>query len=92
MFDDCVVFLTKGAWARRTRRVQRQTTKVYALNEQTSKCLEPLAMLYSNFEQICTEKREAEAQFDKDFEESLKKFIFFGLVFCFYEGFFRVFI
>ena len=49
-------------------------------------------MLYSNFEQICTEKREAEEQFDKDFEESLKKFFFFwGLVFCFYD-FLRVFI
>ena len=47
--------------------------KVYDLNEQASKCLETLALLYSNFEQICTEKKEVEEQFDWDFDESLRK-------------------
>ena len=47
--------------------------KVYDLNPQASKYLETLALLYSNFEQICTEKKEVEEQFDRDFDESLKQ-------------------
>ena len=46
--------------------------KVYDLSQQASKHLETLALLYSNFEQICTEKEEVEEQFDRDFDESLK--------------------
>ena len=46
--------------------------KVYDLNQQASKYVETLALLHANFEQICTEKREVEEQFDRDFDESLK--------------------
>ena len=46
--------------------------KVYDLNQQAMKCLETLALLYANFERICTEKEEVEKQFDRDFDESLK--------------------
>ena len=46
--------------------------KVYDLNQQATRYLETLALLYSNFEQICTEKKEVEEQFDRDFDESLK--------------------
>ena len=47
--------------------------KVYDLNQQAPKYLETLALLFSNFEQICTEKREVEEQFGRDFDESLKR-------------------
>ena len=47
--------------------------KVYDLNQQAMKYLETLALLYANFEQICTEKREVEEQFERDFEEALRK-------------------
>ena len=46
--------------------------KVYDLNQQAMKYLETLA-LYANFEQICMEKREVEEQFDRDFDDSLRK-------------------
>ena len=46
--------------------------KVYELNQQASKYVETLALLYANFERICAEKKEAEEQFDTDFDESLK--------------------
>ena len=46
--------------------------KVYELNQQASKYVETLALLYANFERICAEKKEVEEQFDRDFEESLK--------------------
>ena len=52
----------------RTCKTSKETNdKVYALNQQTSKHLETLALLYGNFEQACNEKREAEEQFYKDF-------------------------
>ena len=41
------------------------------MSQQASKYVENLASLYSNLEQICTEK-EVEEQFDRDFDESLK--------------------
>ena len=47
--------------------------KVFDLSQQASKYLETVALLYSNFEQICTEKREVEEQFDRDFGESLNQ-------------------
>ena len=47
--------------------------KVYDLNQQAMKYLETLALLYANFEQICTGKREIEEQFDRDFDNSLKR-------------------
>ena len=47
--------------------------KVYDLSQQAMKYLETLALLYANFEQICTEKREVEEQFDGDFDDSLRK-------------------
>ena len=47
--------------------------KVYDLNQQAMKYLETLALLYANFEQICTEKREIEEQFDRDFDDSLRR-------------------
>ena len=47
--------------------------KVYELNQQASKYLENLALLYSNFEQAGIEKKEAEEQFDQDFDESLRR-------------------
>ena len=34
--------------------------------------METLALLFANFERICAEKKEAEDQFDGDFDESLK--------------------
>ena len=37
--------------------------KEHDLNQQASKYLEALTLLYWNFEQICTEKREVEEQF-----------------------------
>ena len=40
---------------------------VYELNQQASKYVETLALLYANFERICTEKKEVEEQFDRDF-------------------------
>ena len=46
--------------------------KVYDLNQQASKYGETLTLLYANFEQTCTEKKEVEEQFDRDFDESLK--------------------
>ena len=52
----------------RTCKTSKETNdKVYALNQQTSKHLETLTLLFENFEQACNEKREAEEQFDKDF-------------------------
>ena len=47
--------------------------KVFDLNQQAMKYLETLALLYANFEQICTEKREVEEQFDRDLNDSLRK-------------------
>ena len=47
--------------------------KVYDLNQQSTKYSDTLALLYENFEQICTEKGEAEEQFDRDFDDSFKK-------------------
>ena len=52
--------------------------KTYKMNKEANdevydlKYLETLALLYSNFEQICTEKGEVEEQFDRDFDEALK--------------------
>ena len=46
--------------------------KVYELNQQASKYVETFAVLCANFERICAEKKEAEEQFDRDFDESLK--------------------
>ena len=46
--------------------------KVHDLNQQASKYVETWALLYSNFEQICTEKKEVEEQFDRDFDDSLR--------------------
>ena len=46
--------------------------KVYELNQQASKYVETLALLYANFERICAEKKEVEEQFARDFDESLK--------------------
>ena len=46
--------------------------KVYEMNQQASKYVETLALLYANFERICAEKKEAEEQFDRDFDGSLK--------------------
>ena len=45
--------------------------KVHELNQQSSKYVETLALLYANFERNCAEK-EVEEQFDRDFDESLK--------------------
>ena len=47
--------------------------KVYALNQQTSKHLVTLALLYENFEQACNEKKEAEEEFNKEFYSLLEK-------------------
>ena len=47
-------------------------TRVYELNQQALKYVETLALLHANFERICAEKKEAEDQFDGDFDESLK--------------------
>ena len=47
--------------------------KLYDLNQQAMKYLETLALLYANIEQICSEKREVEEQFDRDFDDSLIK-------------------
>ena len=44
---------------------------MYALNQQTGKYLENLAILNENFEQACTERKEAEEQFDKYFHENV---------------------
>ena len=46
--------------------------KVYELNQQASKYVETLALLHANFERICAEKKEADDQFDRDFDEFLK--------------------
>ena len=46
--------------------------KIYDLNQQASKYVVTFALSYSNFEQICTEKKEVKEQFDRDFDESLK--------------------
>ena len=57
----------------KTYKTSKETNdKVYALNQQTGKYLENLAILYENFEQACTERKEAEEQFDKDFHEMLE--------------------
>ena len=42
------------------------------MSTEQPKYLETLALLYSNFEQIYTEKKEVEEQFDRDFDEALK--------------------
>ena len=44
--------------------------KVYELNQQASKYMEAVALLYANFERIFAEKKEAEDQFDRDFDGS----------------------
>ena len=51
----------------------RTYKKVYDLNQQAMKYVETLALLYANFEQIYTKKREVEEQFDRDFDDSLTK-------------------
>ena len=51
----------------------RTYKKVHDLNQQEMKYVETLALLYANFEQICTEKMEVEEQFDRDFDDSLTK-------------------
>ena len=51
---------------------QETNGKVYALNQQTGKYLETLAILYENFEKACTERKEAEEPFDKDFHGMLE--------------------
>ena len=58
----------------KTYKTSKETNdKVYALNQKTGKYLETLAVLYENFVQACTERKEAEAQFDKDFHGMLEK-------------------
>ena len=58
----------------KTYKTSKETNdEVYALNQKTGKYLETLAILYENFEHACTEKKEAEEQFDKDFHEMLEK-------------------
>ena len=58
----------------KTYKTSKETNdKVYALNQKTGKYLETLAVLYENFEQACTERKEAEEQFDKDFHDMLEK-------------------
>ena len=47
--------------------------KVYDLNQQATKYLETLALLHADFEHICTEKREVEEQFDRHFDDLLRK-------------------
>ena len=57
----------------KTYKTNKETNdKVYDLNQQASKHVETLGLLYANFERICAEKKEAEDQFDRDFDESLK--------------------
>ena len=46
--------------------------KVYELNQKMNKLLETLTILYANFESACAERKEAEEQFDKDFQEMLE--------------------
>ena len=64
----------KSSVGKTYKRNKEANDKVYDLNQQASKYLEKLALLYAIFEQICTEKREVEEQFDRDFDESLMQF------------------
>ena len=58
----------------KTYKTSKETNdKVYALNQKTGKYLETPAILYENVEHACTERKEAEEQFDKDFHELLEK-------------------
>ena len=53
--------------------------KVCDLNQQASKYLETLALLHSNFKQICTEKKEVEEQFDRDIHARIEEDLNEGL-------------
>ena len=58
----------------KTYKTSKETNdKVYDLNQKTSKYLETLAILYENFEHACTERKEAEDQFDMEFQELFEK-------------------
>ena len=59
----------KSSLGKTYKRNREANDKVYELNQQASKYVETLALLYANFERICAE---VEEQFDRDFDESLK--------------------
>ena len=62
----------KSSLGKTYKTIREANDKVYELNQQASKYVETLAKLYAKFERICAEKKEAEEQFDRDFDESLK--------------------
>ena len=74
--DDLWRFRDKlsGKWSNlaKTYKTNKEANdKVCELNQQASKYVETLALLFANFERMCAEKKEAEDQFDRDFDESL---------------------
>ena len=64
----------KKSSLKKTYKTNKETDdKVYELNQKMSRHLETLALLYRNFDAAREERKEAEEQFDKDFQFMLEK-------------------
>ena len=64
-------WLGRSSLGKKYKTNREANDKVYETNQQASKYVETLALFCANFERICAEKKEAEEQFDRDFDESV---------------------
>ena len=64
-------WLGRSSLGKKYKTNREANDKVYELNQQASKYVETSALLCAIFERICAEKKEAEEQFDRDFDESV---------------------